>query len=276
MMSLPRKLIVSFIALLFATVFFVVPFVFILLTAVKTRQEAALLNLSWPSETQIWQNLVAVIEARDFMMVQAFINSAIITVASVTLIVLFSAMVGFVLNRRQTSWNKMIGFLVLTGLMIPPAIVPTIWMLQEMGIFRTLHSMVLIEIAYNISFSIIMYRAFFSTIPRDLDEAAIMDGAGPVTLFFKVMLPLLKPVTVTNIVILSVVIFNDFVHPLYYLPGSDNVTIQLTLYNFQSMFSTSYNLLFMNILVITVPMLIVFMFFNRQIVAGMTAGAVKG
>lgn len=276
MMSLPRKLIVSFIALLFATVFFVVPFVFILLTAVKTRQEAALLNLSWPSETQIWQNLVAVIEARDFMMVQAFINSAIITVASVTLIVLFSAMVGFVLNRRQTSWNKMIGFLVLTGLMIPPAIVPTIWMLQEMGIFRTLHSMVLIEIAYNISFSIIMYRAFFSTIPRDLDEAAIMDGAGPVTLFFKVMLPLLKPVTVTNIVILSVVIFNDFVHPLYYLPGSDNVTIQLTLYNFQSMFSTSYNLLFMNILVITVPMVIVFMFFNRQIVAGMTAGAVKG
>lgn len=275
-MTSTRRLIVSLIALAGALIFFVVPFVFIALTAVKTKQEASLLQLSWPAETQLWHNLVAVIEARDFMMIQAFINSAIITVGSVTLIVLFSAMVGFVLNRRKTSWNKMIMFLVLSGLMIPPAIVPTIWLLQQLGIFRTLHSMVLVEVAYNISFGILLYRAFFSTIPRELDEAAIMDGAGPVTLFFKVMLPLLKPVTVTNIVVLSVIIFNDFVHPLYYLPGDDNVTIQLTLYNFQSMFNTSYNLLFMNVLVITVPMLIVFLIFNRQIVSGMTSGALKG
>lgn len=275
-MIAPRKLTVSVLAYSGALLFFVVPFLFIGLTAVKSRQQASLLDLSWPTQWQLWSNLVAVIEARDFMMIQAFINSAIITVASVTLIVVFSAMVGFVLNRRKTSWNKMIGFLVLSGLMIPPAIVPTIWMLQQLGIFRTLHSMVLIEVAYNISFGIILYRAFFSTIPRDLDEAAIMDGAGPLTLFFKVMMPLLKPVTVTCIVVQSVVIFNDFVHPLYYLPGDDNVTIQLTLYNFQSMFNTAYNLLFMNILVITVPMLIVFLVFNRQIVSGMTSGAIKG
>ncbi len=275
-MTHTRKLVVSVIAYALAALFFVVPFAFIALTAAKTRQEASLLSLTWPTETQLWENLVAVIQARDYMMITAFINSAIITVGSVTLIVIFSAMVGFVLNRRKTSWNKMIGFLVLSGLMIPPAIVPTIWLLQQLGIFRTLHSMVLIEVAYNISFGIIMYRAFFSTIPTELDEAAIMDGAGPITLFFKVMLPLLKPVTVTNIVVLSVIIFNDFVHPLYYLPGEENVTIQLTLYNFQSMFNTSYNLLFMNVLVITVPMLIVFLIFNRQIVAGMTSGAIKG
>jgi len=78
------------------------------------------------------------------------------------------------------------------------------------------------------------------------------------------------------IVVQSVAIFNDFTNPLYYLPGKQNVTVQLTLYNFQSQFSTSYNLLFTNILLITIPPLIVFLFFNRQIVAGMTAGAVKG
>lgn len=81
---------------------------------------------------------------------------------------------------------------------------------------------------------------------------------------------------VTNIVVQSVGIFNDFTNPLYYLPGARNVTVQLTLYNFQSMFNTSYNLLFMNILLITIPPLIMFLFFNRQIVEGMTAGAVKG
>ena len=86
----------------------------------------------------------------------------------------------------------------------------------------------------------------------------------------------MKPVVVTNIVVQSVGIFNDFTNPLYYLPGARNATVQLTLYNFQSMFNTSYNLLFMNILLITIPPLIMFLFFNGKIVEGMTAGAVKG
>jgi hypothetical protein len=110
----------------------------------------------------------------------------------------------------------------------------------------------------------------------ELDEAAIIDGARPLDVFFRVILPLLWPVTVTNIVVQSVGIFNDFTNPLYYLPGNQNATVQLTLYNFQSQFNTAYNLLFTNILLITIPPLLVFLFFNRQIVAGMTAGAVKG
>jgi raffinose/stachyose/melibiose transport system permease protein len=135
---------------------------------------------------------------------------------------------------------------------------------------------VLIEVAYGLSFSVLLFRAFISTIPRELDEAAIMDGAGPIRLFFQIILPLLRPVTVTVIVVQSVTIFNDFTNPLYYLPGKENVTVQLTLYNFQSMFDTQHNLLFMNILLITIPPFLIFLFFNRQIVAGMTAGAVKG
>ena len=131
-------------------------------------------------------------------------------------------------------------------------------------------------VAFGLPFSILVYRGFFATIPRDLDEAAIIDGARPFDVFFRIVLPLLWPVTVTNIVVQSVAIFNDFTNPLYYLPGNANATVQLTLYNFQSQFNTSYNLLFTNIVLITIPPLIVFLFFNRQIVAGMTAGAVKG
>jgi raffinose/stachyose/melibiose transport system permease protein len=73
-----------------------------------------------------------------------------------------------------------------------------------------------------------------------------------------------------------VVVFNDFTHPLYFLPGEQNATVQLTLYNFQSQYETQYNLLFTNILLITIPPLVMYLFFNRQIVAGMTAGAIKG
>jgi raffinose/stachyose/melibiose transport system permease protein len=149
-------------------------------------------------------------------------------------------------------------------------------LLQSLGLFKTLHGMVLVEVAYGLSFSVLLFRSFIATIPRELDEAAIIDGAGPLRLFFTVILPLLKPVVITVIVVQSVFVFNDFTNPLYYLPGKENVTVQLTLFNFQSQFNSSFNLLFMNILLITVPPLIVYLFFNRQIVAGMTAGAVKG
>jgi raffinose/stachyose/melibiose transport system permease protein len=263
-------------AILVSIIVFLVPFAFIIVTAVKSKQEASRLEFSWPSEFHIWNNIVEVVSARDYMLITAFINSVILTVVSVTLLVVFAAMVGFVLQRRPSPWNGVINFLVLTGLIMPPAVVPTIWVMQNLGLFKTLSGLVLIEVAYGLSFSILLFRAFIATIPRELDEAAIIEGAGPLTLFFKIILPLLKPVAVTNIVVQSVAIFNDFTNPLYYLPGKKNVTVQLTLYNFQAMFDTSYNLLFMNILLITIPPLIMFLFFNRQIVEGMTKGAVKG
>jgi raffinose/stachyose/melibiose transport system permease protein len=266
----------SAVSIAVSMVIFVVPFIFIILMAFKDRRQAMLKDFSWPSGFHLWDNLVEVVTTRDWMVVTAFINSTILTVASVTLLVIFAAMVGFVLQRRKTRFNSTIEFLILAGLMIPPAVVPTIWVLQGLGLFATLHGMVLIEVAYGLPFSILLYRAFISTIPRELDEAGMIDGARPLDIFFRVILPLLKPVTVTNIVVQSVGIFNDFTNPLYYLPGNNNATMQLTLYNLQSQFNTSYNLLFTNILLITIPPLVAFLFFNRQIVAGMTAGAVKG
>lgn len=275
-MSFVRKYWLSALAIVISAIVFLVPFSFIVLMAFKDKTQAQLLDFSWPQGMHLWSNIVEVVTTRNWMLLTAFINSSILTVASVTLVVIFSAMVGFVLQRRKTRFNGLIEFLILAGLMLPPAVVPTIWLLQGLGLFGKLHGLVLVEVAYSLPFSILLYRAFIATIPRDLDEAAIIDGARPFDVFFKIVLPLLWPVTVTNIVVQSVAIFNDFTNPLYYLPGNANATVQLTLYNFQSQFSTSYNLLFTNIALITIPPLIVFLFFNRQIVAGMTAGAVKG
>jgi raffinose/stachyose/melibiose transport system permease protein len=271
-----RPVIVGVLAMLAALVVFVVPFLFIAFQAVKTRRDASRLSFAWPSEWQLWQNFWDVIQERNYMLLLAYFNSSLITVCAVTLLVIFAAMVGYVLQRRRSKLNGVVMGAVLAGLMIPPAVVPTIWVLQGLGLFKTIHGMILIEVAYNLSFSVLLYRAFIATIPRELDEAALIDGAKPHQVFFKVVLPLLWPVTVTNIVVQSIAIFNDFTNPLYYLPGRENVTVQLTLYNFQSQFSSQFNLLFMNVLLVTIPPLIVFIFFNRQIVAGMTAGAVKG
>lgn len=257
-------------------VVFLVPFAFILLTAVKEEREASLLDFSLPTQWRIVENFQQVLEARDYLLVIAFINSTVLTVSSITIMVVLGAMVSFVLQRRPGRWAGVVNFLVLSGLIIPPAVVPTIWVLQSIGLFKTLPGLVLVEVAFGLSFCILMFRAFIATIPRELDEAAIIDGAGPLRLFFGVIFPLLRPVTVTVIIVQSVVVFNDFVNPLYFLPGDDYATVQLTLFNFQSQFRTQYNLLFMNILLITVPPLVMYLFFNRQIVAGMTKGALKG
>lgn len=259
-----------------ATVIFILPFLYIFFMAAKTKQDAARFMFTLPEDWQIWANFVDVIQTRNYMLLLAYFNSIVITVGAVALLVIFGAMVGYVLQRRPSGWNRVIYGCILIGLMVPPAVVPTIWVLQGLGLFKTLQGMVLIQVAYGLAFSVLLYRSFIGTIPRDLDEAAIIDGAKPWQVFFRVILPLLKPVTVTLVVVQSIAIFNDFTNPLYYLPGKENVTVQLTLFNFQSQFQSQYNLLFMNILLVTIPPLLVFVFFNRQIVAGMTAGAVKG
>ena len=271
-----RNLVIGVVAIVVSVVVFLVPFAFILLTAFKTQQEAALFEFSWPTQFAFFDNLAEVVQTRDYTIVRAFINSTLVTVSSVAVMVVLAAMVGWVLQRRQSRWNGVINFLVLAGLIIPPAIVPTIFVMQKLGIFRTLPGLALIEVAFGLSFCVLLFRAFAATIPRELDEAALLDGAGPLRLFFLVAFPLLRSVIITVIVVQSVAVFNDFANPLYFAPGAENVTVQLTLYNFQSQFFTSYNLLFTDILLITIPPLIMFVFFNRQIVAGMTSGAVKG
>lgn len=263
-------------AILVTGIVFVVPFVFIVLQAVKTPTEASHLSFSWPTSFPIFENVKQVFEARDYMLVIAFINSTILTVCSVALMVVLAAMVAFVLQRRASRWNMLVNLFVLMGLIIPPAVVPTVWVLQRLGLFKTMSGMIFIEVAYGLAFCVLLFRAFIGSIPRDLDEAAIIDGAGPLRLFFRVIFPLLRPVIVTVIVVQSVMVFNDFQNPLYFFPGDENATLQLTLYNFKSQFTTQYNLLFMNILLITIPPLIAYLFFQRQIVSGMTQGAVKG
>jgi raffinose/stachyose/melibiose transport system permease protein len=270
------RLWVDAIALLVIGIVFVVPFIFILLTASKPRPEAALFRFSWPSEFQLVENIRDVLVFGDYRMFRALWNSTLLTVGSVTLIVLFAALVAFVLQRRQDRVAAIVSSIMLAGLIIPPAVVPTIFLLQWLGIYKTLFGMIMVEVAFTLSFATLIFRAFMGSIPREIDEAAIMDGASPMRVFFLIVLPLLRPAIITVIVVSSIAVYNDFVGPLYFLPGTENVTAQLTLYSFISQFSSQWNLLFADVIIITIPPLIMFMFFQRQIVSGMAAGAVKG
>jgi raffinose/stachyose/melibiose transport system permease protein len=273
---LARRYWVDLVALSIAFLVFIVPFIFIVVTAAKTKAEASSLDFAWPTDWKILENIQAVLSERNGIMITALRNSLVLTVASVTITVILASMIAFVIQRRRDRVAALVSGLFLAGLIIPPAVVPTIFLLQAIGLFKTLAGLILVEVAFGMPFAILVFVAFVSVIPRELDEAALMDGATPFKLYLRVILPLLRPAIITVIVVLSVAIYNDFVNPLYFLPGNDNATVQLTLFNFQSQFNTRWNLLFADVLLITIPPLIMFIFFQRQLASGLTAGAVKG
>ena len=272
-----RKLLIFVVMFVVTTIVFWIPFYFVIINSFKSSRQSAEMDLSWPETFHILENYTSVLQAADNMLIRAFFNSTVITLASIIGLILVSSMVAFVLQRREGGRaSSLLNFLILAGLMIPPAVVPTIWVLNSVGLFKTMLGLIFVEIALHIPFCTILYKAFMATIPRELDESAFIDGCGGFTLFTRIIFPLLKPVSSTIIITQSVGIFNDFVNPLYFLPGSENATVQLTLYNFMSMYMTNWNLLFADVVLISIPPLILFLIFNKRIVAGMTAGAIKG
>ena len=257
-------------------IIFILPFYFLLVNAAKGTSESFRLNMSPPKKWLLFHNIGKVVSDHDWHVLRSTYNSFILTVFSVFFLVIISGMTGFVMHRKRNRASSIANVLVLTALVIPPAIVPTIWVLQRMHLYKTLAGMIAIEVAYGLAFAILIFRNFIGTIPKEIDEAAIVDGCTGWNLYFRIIFPLLKPVTITIGIIATAAIFNDFTNPLYYLPGDENATLQQTLFAYVSRYSTQYNLLFADILYITAFPLLAFIFFNKRIVSGMTAGSIKG
>lgn len=268
------RVIFTVITLFLSAIIFLAPLYFMIVNSFKDETEAAEKNISWPSTLEVVSNYKNVLTDNDYLIVEAFINSTIITVFSTLILVVVASMTGFVLQRRASRTTNFIDLLILVGLMIPPAVVPTIWVLEGIGLFKTLTGMILVQVALHFPFATILYKAFMGTIPKEIDESAFIDGAGGLKLYTKLVFPLMKSVTSTVVIVTAVDVYNDFVHPLYFLPGKP--TVQLTLYNFTGMFVSSWNYLFTAAVLISLPPLILFIFFNKRITEGMTAGSVKG
>jgi raffinose/stachyose/melibiose transport system permease protein len=269
-------LLTDVITLSVSIIIFVIPFYFMFLTSLKNRRESGLMNLKWPSDYPHFENYPQVIKAENFMLIRAFFNSLVITGGSIIILIIICALGGYILQRVSGKFTSAVNLLILTGLMLPPAILPTIWVMRFIGIYRSLFGMIVVEVALHIPFCTMLYRGYTATLPREMEEAAYVDGCGSWYMFIKIIFPLLMPVTITIIVLQSVSIFNDFVNPLYFLPGSKNPTVQLTLYNFMGLYESSWNLLFADVILITIPPLVLFIIFNQKIVSGITAGSIKG
>ena len=263
------------IGVLVTAVVFLVPFYFMFVQSLKSKAEANKLSISWPSELH-FENYAEVFKHGNYQLVTAFKNSGILALFTVLGLLVTAAMAAYVIQRRRDKTMNLIQSVIMLGLMIPAAILPTIKLLQSLHIYRTMFSMIMIEIALQTPFAIMLYKGYMASIPVELEEAARIDGCSRWQIFWKIIFPLLKPIQASLIILVGVQTFNDFTNPLYFLPGSENTTVQLTLYNYKGQLANSYNLLFADIIIITIPMLILFIIFNKKIVDGMVAGSVKG
>ena len=274
---LARRYWVDLVALSIAFVVFIVPFIFIVVTAAKTQAEASSLDFSWPTDWKIVENLQAVLSERNGIMITALRNSLILTVVSVAITVILASMIAFVIQRRRDRVAALVSGLFLAGLIIPPAVVPTIFLLQALGLFKTLAGLILVEVAFAMPFAILVFVAFVSAIPRELDEAALMDGATPFRLYLQRDLPAAAASHHHRDRRLVGRHLQRLRQPAVLPAGErqrDGPADACSTSRASSL--TRWNLLFADVLLITIPPLIMFIFFQRQLASGLTAGAVKG
>lgn len=255
------------------TLIIVIPVYLVFVNAVKTKTEAASMGVDFPTAVQ-WQNFVTVVEKGK--LVTAFGNSVLYAVAATLIGVTLSAMAAYVLSRNATRFNRAIYLLLIMGIAIPTNFVTLTKVMQVTQLINTQFGIIVLYAASVIPLNVLLFYAFIQTIPRELDEAAILDGCSPLRLFFSVIYPLLTPVLVTASVLNLLYIWNEFLLPLYYLNRSANWPMTLAIYNFFGQFESDWSLVSADIVLTILPVIIVYLLAQRFILSGLTTGAVKG
>ncbi len=207
----------------------------------------------------------------------ALINSAIVTGATVFFVVLFASTAAYPLSRVGARWSRMAYFGFLAGLLLPMqlALLPLYQTIRDLGLLGTLTGVVLVNVGTSMPLSIFLYATFMRALPVEFEEAAALDGAGPIRAFRSVVFPLLRPITATVVILTAVFTWNDFLTPLLYLSGSQNKTITVAVYGFVGQYGAQWNLIFAGIIISILPILIAYFFLQRHIVQGF-AGGLKG
>jgi raffinose/stachyose/melibiose transport system permease protein len=165
--------------------------------------------------------------------------------------------------------------MLLFGIIAPIAILPTVQLFRYLNIYGSKISLIFLYASIYLPFSTMLFSSFIKSIPQELDEAAVMDGAARYELFFRVIFPLLKPVTATTGILAFMWVWNDFQYPLYFLNSSTKWTLPLSVYNFYGQYSRSWNLVCADMVLVSLPVILVYIVAQKYIIAGMTAGAVK-
>ncbi|MFB9948193.1 carbohydrate ABC transporter permease [Rhizobium puerariae] len=269
-------LVILWIVLVTFALLWVAPVVLIAFTALKSNAEVMTSNAFTPPNAIAWENFSGAWERGNFA--TTFKNSVIITVIKVPLGLVISAMAAYTLARIRLRFGKLLLLFFLFGAMIPFQVMlaPIFTLVNGFGLIDTYPGVILPYLAFGVPYQVFILHGFFKAVPKELSEAALIDGASHVTVFRRIFLPISLPVLAALLILDFVSTWNEFAMALVLLQNRHMWTLPLGLMSFQGQFSTDYGQLNAAIAMTVFPAILVYMIFQRYFVSGLTSGAVKG
>lgn len=267
--------IISKIFIILFLLLFLGPFYLVIIYAVKSRNEMNVSRLAFPT-TIHWENFTEGIKTSNFG--QAAVNSIITTSASVILITTVCVLAAYIISRRRTTFYNCVYFLFVAAMIIPfqAYVIPLYKTLSTAGMINTLLGYILTKSGSQIAFTVLIITGFISEIPRSLEEAAYVDGAGRYTAFGWVIFPMMKPILATSVILNVVNVWNDFQISVVMLQKLKKRTIPLVQFFFMGERQVEANQAFAVFLLSMIPVVVIYLVFQKYIIQGITAGAVKG
>lgn len=264
------KGIVLFVVLLL----FISPFFIILLNSFKKNKEITSAPFSLPQNFSI-QNYITAFEKMSYF--HAFANSLIITVCSVLLIALFAAMTAHFFVRNKTKLNQVMFMTMVAAMIIPfqAIMIPLVQIYGSLDLMNSKAALIYLYIGFGTSLAVFIYHGFIKSIPLELEEAAMIDGCSKIQTFFKIVLPVLIPTTVTISILNVLWIWNDFLLPSLVLIEAKQRTLPLSTFYFYGTYTADYGPLMASLLLTILPVVIVYLFAQRYIIQGVMQGSIK-
>jgi raffinose/stachyose/melibiose transport system permease protein len=258
-----------------ALVVVILPLWIVVVNSLKPLGEANKLGIGLPTTWTAVDNYSTVINQGQVLV--GLRNTLLIAIPSVVAIVLIGALSAWVFARVRGRTVGLIYYLFISGILISPAVVTTLLVLQTLGVAGTQIGMILFYVGVSLPFATFLITGFIKTIPVELEEAARIDGASPFKVFRFVILPLLRPVVATTSFLALLNIWNDFLYPFIFLSGGDRQTLTMSLYNFVQghLFTINWNLLFADVVLVNLPLIIGYIFVQRQLVTGLLGASYK-
>ena len=257
------------------SILYLVPLYIAVVNSIKPYSEIIKSPLALPQQPTL-DNFVEAFHSSNILAL--YKTSIIITGCSVVVLILLSSMAAFIIARRKTKVCRFLYVFSLMGIMVPPVVtlVPSIKTLSALHLMYTIPGLLLFYAGTYFSTAIFLYVGFIKSIPESLDESAYIDGASTFTIYFRIILPLIKPCTATVTILLGMWIWNDFLNPMYILGSTSGRTITTGIYNAIGAYTSQWNLVFANVICASIPIVILYLCLQKQFMKGMTSGAIKG
>ena len=261
---------------IFAIPWIVVPIWLVLVNSFKQAGEAAALDLSLPSVWSFVDNYATVLVQGNYL--GALANSLLVSIPTILAVVLIGAAAAWGFGRSRSKLMQFGYYVIALSILIPPSLIPTIYVLRDLHLDGTTLGYILVLVGTRMGVVVFLATGFVRATPTDIEDAACMDGANRLQIFFLIMLPLLAPVLFVGSVILLITVWGDFFFATFLLPGPTRATLPLALYSFatSSVQSFRWNLVFAHVVLSSLPLVIAYVFIQRRVIGGLTEGALKG